>query len=113
MSKTWRVRLTHQAEADLLDIVTWTTNNFSSHQADEYAETLMQAIEALHDGPGILGVKARDDIYAGALTIHIARQGRKGRHFIVFRTDNEKYIDVLRVLHDRMDLARHINPASS
>jgi toxin ParE1/3/4 len=38
----------------------------------------------------------------------VARQGRRGRHFLVFRQIEDRCIDVLRLLHDGMDLARHI-----
>lgn len=57
MSVIWKVRLADQAELDLLEITLWTAENFGSRQADVYAETLTLAIEALHDGPDILGVK--------------------------------------------------------
>ncbi len=43
------------------------------------------AIEALEKGPDVLGAKARDDIQPGIRTLHVARQARAGRHFVVFR----------------------------
>lgn len=109
MSLAWTVRLADQAELDFLDIATWTAENFGSRQADEYSETVMLAIEALTDGPEILGAKVREDIGPGICTLHVARQGRKGRHFVIFRKAEERTIDVLRLLHDSMDLARHIS----
>ncbi|MFN3752360.1 MAG: type II toxin-antitoxin system RelE/ParE family toxin [Thiobacillus sp.] len=107
MSDAWRVRLAAQAEKDLLDIAAWTAERFGSRQAAHYAETVTQAIEALHDGPDILGAKARDDIAPGIRTLHVARQGRKGRHFVMFRVAQGRVIEVLRLLHDSMDLPRH------
>jgi len=109
MSLAWTVRLADQAELDFLDIATWTAENFGSRQADEYSETVMLAIEALTDGPEILGAKAREDIAPGICTLHVARQGRKGRHFVIFRQAKERTIDVLRLLHDSMDLVRRIS----
>jgi toxin ParE1/3/4 len=44
-------------------------------------------------------------------TLHVARKRRRGRHFILFRADtnpNRGLIDVLRILHDAMDLERHV-----
>jgi toxin ParE1/3/4 len=108
MSVVWRVRLAAQAELDFSEIITWTLENFGDQQAETYAETLTLAIAALHDGPEQLGAKARDDIQAGIRTLHVARHGRAGRHFVVFTQANDQHIDVLRVLHDSMDLARHI-----
>jgi toxin ParE1/3/4 len=84
MSVVWKVRLAAQAELDFSEIITWTLKKFGEHQAETYAETLTLAIEALHDGPEQLGAKARDDIGSGIRTLHVARQGRSGRHFVVF-----------------------------
>ncbi len=61
MSLVWHVRLAEQAEFDLLDIAIWTAENFGRRQAESYVETVTLALESLHDGPGILGTKARDD----------------------------------------------------
>lgn len=104
----WTVRLAAQAELDFVEILAWTVENFGEIQAEIYAETLTSAIEALHDGPLLAGAQARNDIESGIRTLHVARQGRRGRHFLVFRQIEDRCIDVLRLLHDGMDLARHI-----
>ena len=106
MSALWKVRLAARAELDFSEIITWTIENFGERQARTYVETLSLAIEALHDGPEQLGAEVRDDIGPGIRTLHVARQGRIGRHFVVFREAKDQYIDVLRLLHDSMDLAR-------
>ena len=111
MSRAWRVRLTRQAESDFLDIARWTAATFGARQSELYAETLTSAIEALHAGPEIVGAKARDEIAPGIRTLHVARKGRKGRHFVVFRAAEGQTVDVLRLLHDSMDLARHVSAA--
>jgi toxin ParE1/3/4 len=36
--------------------------------------------------------------------------GRRGRHFIMYRAASGNVIEVVRILHDAMDLARHIPP---
>jgi len=51
MSAVWKVLFADQAELDLLEITIWTVEKFGDRQADEYAETISLAIEALHDGP--------------------------------------------------------------
>lgn len=107
MNMSWTVRLGHQAEDDFVSIVQWTTKTFGQQQASIYAETISLAIEALTAGPDILGVRIREDIQPGIRTLHVARQGRAGRHFVVFRTLGSE-IDVLRLLHDSMDLPRHL-----
>ncbi|WP_299509772.1 type II toxin-antitoxin system RelE/ParE family toxin, partial [uncultured Limnohabitans sp.] len=77
-------------------------------QADDCLETLTLALEALTDGPNIVGSKVRDDIGLGIRTLHVVRLGRKGRHLVVFRMADGQAIDVIRLLHDSMDLAKHL-----
>lgn len=111
--RSWRVRLTAQAEAEVAEILEWSAQQFGEAQARHYAETLTNAIEALSEGPGVPGSKPRNEIGTGILTLHVARKGRRGRHFLLFRVSREagrQVIDVLRVLHDAMDLARHVDP---
>lgn len=108
--KTWRVRLSQTAEADFLAILEWTNTHFGKMQAHKYAEVMTLAITALHDGPDIVGIKARDDIRNGLKSLHVARMGHKGSHMVMFRASPDNTIDVLRVLHESMDLQRHLTP---
>lgn len=112
----WTVRLAAAAEADYLQILRWTAEHFGSAQARVYGETLASALKTLAAGPDILGVKERPEIGGNVRTLHVARNGRKGRHFIMFRVesvDGKGKIDVLRLLHDSMDLERHLPPTES
>lgn len=108
MSLVWRIQLAERAELDLIDIARWTTENFGARQGDTYLETVSLALEALTDGPQIPGARVRVELGPSIHTLHIARGGRKGRHFIVFRPGKDRVVDVLRVLHDSMDLVRHL-----
>ena len=111
MKPAWTVRLGRQAEQDYVEILQWTTKTFGEGQASAYAETMARAIEALEEGTDVLGAKARDDIQLGIRTLHVARQGGAGRHFVGFRVAGSD-IDVLRLLHDSMDLPRHLPAAN-
>ena len=105
----WTVRLTAAAEKDFEDIVEWTVQQFGDEQALAYAETIALALQALADGPSLIDAKRRDEIQRGLHSLHVARQGRKGRHFVMFRIARRArhVIEVLRLLHDSMDLPRH------
>ena len=108
---SWTVRLSAAAEADFRQILRWTMENFGSVQARNYADTLSSALKALSAGPAIIGVKERPEIGNDIRTLHVARNGRKGRHFVMFRIgsiEGGDVIDVLRLLHDSMDLERHL-----
>lgn len=113
-ARRWSVRLTATAEADFRDILRWTTEQFSEQQARAYATTLSSAVEALAAGPSVIGVSTRDDVAPGLFSLHVARQGHKGRHFVMFRIGRQRdrhVIEILRILHDAMDLPRHLPPS--
>ena len=74
------------------------------------SEVLALAVEALLAGPDAVGARKRDDILPGVRVLHVARHGKRGRHFLIFRASEDGQIDVLRVLHDSMDPARHLGP---
>ena len=49
------------------------------------------------------------------MTLHVARGGRKGRHFVLYQvseTAEARTIEVLRLLHDSMDAVRHVGSAT-
>lgn len=107
----WTVRLTELARDDFSNIVSWTIEQCGPAQARAYATTLSLALQDLTtNGPALPCVRTRDEIVAGIMTLHVARNRRKGRHFIMFRvgTEDARTIDVLRILHDAMDLPQHL-----
>ncbi len=108
MSVVWRVRLGAEAEKDFAAILRYTRDEFGRGQAKTYKQTLLDALGALSQGPDVTGSAARDEILPGLRTLHVARRGRRGRHFILYRAGPNQTVDVIRILHDAMDLARHI-----
>ena len=101
----WTVRLTKTAESDYQSIIGWT--KFGDLRARIYADTLSAALVALTAGPTTAGAKERSEIGKGLVTLHVARGGHKGRHFVLLRVGpdkRERHIEVLRLLHDAMDL---------
>jgi toxin ParE1/3/4 len=110
-AQPWTVRLTKTAESDYQSIIAWTLKEFGDLQARIYADTISAALMALAAGPTTVGAKERSEIGKRVFTLHVARDGHKGRHFVLFRVGpgkHQRHIDVLRLLHDAMDLTRHI-----
>ena len=115
-ARRWRVLLTAAAENDFRNILLWTSEQFGPAQARIYGETLTRAIQALTAGPHVAGSRRRDEIAEGLMTLHIARRGRRGRHLVLYRVGDAEgpaTIDVLRLLHDTMDLLRHVGVANN
>ncbi|MGK9234647.1 type II toxin-antitoxin system RelE/ParE family toxin [Inquilinus limosus] len=96
------------ANDDFTSILHWTIQAFGPKQASDYQLTIGQAIRALEGGPDLPDSKARDEVRAGVRILRVARRGRRGRHILVYRVIDEDVIEVLRILHDSMDLARHV-----
>jgi toxin ParE1/3/4 len=92
----------------VIDLLRWTRNRFGARQARHYREVILQAIDELEFGPDVPGGLARDDIAPGIKTLHVARRGRRGRHVIVYRVLEADSIEILRVLHDAMDIPRQL-----
>ena len=110
MKRSWRVWLAQGAERDFFSILHWTTERFGERQARVYETTLRSALKALASGPDALGYRARPELGADVASLHAARQGRKARHLVLFRVhENVRAIEVLRILHDSMDLQRHLD----
>jgi toxin ParE1/3/4 len=100
----WRVRLGAEAEKDFVRILKYTADAFGERQAAIYQTTLIDALTALHSGPDVSASASRDEILPGLPSLHVARQGRRGRHFIMYRALGGEAIEVVRILHDAMDL---------
>jgi toxin ParE1/3/4 len=104
----WTVHVSDAAKADLKDIQRWTLMQFGERQARLYEQTLYLAIDALKAGGKIAGARARDDISRGLFTLHVARNGRRGRHVLIFKMRRDGEWELVRVLHDSMDFTRHV-----
>lgn len=114
MKPVWQIRLTQAAEDDFQHILSWTRTQFGRRQSKTYARTISLALTDLVNGTNIPGARQREEIGSGIYTLHVARKGRRGRHFMVFRVSHSSAvpcIEVLRILHDSMDLPQHL-PAS-
>jgi toxin ParE1/3/4 len=110
LAPRWEVRLAEAAERDFRAILAWTAEQFGSTQARRYRDVLVSALTSLTDGPTPLNWKARDDIAPGLRSLHVGRRGRRGRHILFFRQGADNVVEVLRILHDVMDAARHLPP---
>lgn len=104
----WRIRLSREAGNDFERILAWTRDRFGEQQLGIYKNVLIEALSALEHGPDVSGSRTRDEILPGLRTLHVARKERAGRHFILYRTGEGRVIEVVRILHDAMDLNRHV-----
>ena len=95
-----RVLFRPAARADLAGIWRYTAGQWSPGQADLYTNDIMRTIEAL--AAGSQKGRAIDEIREGCFKQTV------GRHVVVYRLDDADAIEVLRILHPRMDLPTHL-----
>ncbi|CAM3664091.1 Toxin ParE1 [Vibrio aerogenes CECT 7868] len=86
------------ARQDMLDIWQYTCDKWGRRQADRYLRELAEKLSVLAGMPE-LG-RAADYIFSGLRVYHF-------RHHIVLYQITATHIDIIRVLHERMDVTQH------
>lgn len=95
-----RYLLSPAAQADLEEIWAYTYDRWGPDQAEEYLRELQRAIERAAANPRI--GRACDEIRPGY------RQLAAASHTLFYRVSAEGFLDVVRVLHRRIDVDRHL-----
>ena len=93
-------KLTNKAVEDLSKIWDYTFEVWSENQADSYYEMLISNCQEIANNPH-LGKNY------GGITQNLLGL-KANRHIIFYRTLNENYIEITRILHERMDLKKRI-----
>lgn len=91
--------LTPRARRDLDAIWAYSVESWGEDQAERYLRGIQAAIETVADDPR--RAIACDDIRPGYRKLHT------GSHVIFFKVETDQVI-VVRILHGRMDLGRHL-----
>lgn len=91
-----KVIFRQEAIDDLNDIWIYTFEEWSEKQADKYYATLEFACMQIGENPE-LG-KEYEGINSNLLGL------RSGKHIIFYQIINEHEVEVIRILHERMDL---------
>lgn len=91
--------LSPRAQQDIDDIWEYTVEHWNVRQAEIYLRQIQRAIETVATEPKI--ARSCDDIRPGYWKYPA------GQHVLFFRV-TDKGINVVRVLHSRMDFERHL-----
>ncbi|MEE9330097.1 MAG: type II toxin-antitoxin system RelE/ParE family toxin [Parvularculaceae bacterium] len=102
--KPWR--LTPHAEESLVDILTWTIENFGDRQALAYHDGLIARINKLASGAAphakSCALLMQGRAGAEALTYY-----HEGGHYIIMR-DTDELLEVLAFFHQNSNLPSHL-----
>ena len=96
-----RYVLSSAARADLEQIWDYTRERWDDNQAEEYVREIQRAIERIVDNP-MIG-RACDEVRPGY------RKHAVGSHTLYYRIASADVIDVVRILHQRMNVDRHLD----
>jgi toxin ParE1/3/4 len=91
--------LSPRAQSDLNDIWNYTESHWGADQAETYPRQLWKHIEAIAARP--TSGRACPEVRAGY------HKYRSGSHVLFYRMTSDG-IDVVRILHERMDFERHL-----
>ena len=110
-----RLRLSKEADIDQLEIWVYTAEKFGLDQADRYKRLIGQALRDIAQDPHRNGVVSRSEIapelYSYPIHLSATRSGTRNhqaRHFILYLILSEREIGVSRILHESMEISRHI-----
>ncbi|WP_062052841.1 type II toxin-antitoxin system RelE/ParE family toxin [Aquimarina longa] len=95
-----KFKLTNKAVEDLSKIWDYTFEVWSEKQADKYYEMLISNCQEIADNPD-LG-KNYNGITKNLFGV------KSNRHIIFYRNVDDNYVEITRILHERMDLKKRI-----
>lgn len=112
-----RYRLTDAAQADIVSILAWSHEQFGEEARKRYEALIAAAIRDAATRSDEVGRTLRPELGEGVFSWHLAQSRprtpgarvHRPRHFLICRRDGDVLV-VGRVLHDAMELRRHLNP---
>lgn len=117
-----RYRLSTAAQADFVDVLTWTNERFGEAARKRYEALLVVALRDISAQPSRTGSIERPELGEGVRSWHLrlsrehARTAtsivRTPRHFLIYRIESD-FVVVGRVLHDAMELAQNLDTETS
>jgi len=97
------IKYTRRAKADLEDITDYTASTWGAGQAKKYNRDIRARILEIVKGEA--SIQPMNVGKAGLFKAHV------NRHFIIFEQTDEQIL-IVRVLHQVMDIPRHISPTN-
>lgn len=101
--------VTGPARADLQSLLRWTEGRFGPRKGADHAAAVQEKLLHLRGGPEPLGSGVAQP---GRTDLRKLPLGRRYRHLLIYRALPDRRILILRILHDSMDLARHLPPGT-
>lgn len=111
-------RLAQAAKADIVDLLAYTEANFGEIARLRYERLLITALRDIASDPERIGSVARPELGENIRSYHLRHsRGRaktehgivvRPRHLLLYRFARPDLIGIGRVLHDAMEIERHV-----
>jgi len=116
-----RFRLARPAQLDLGSILATSAERWGTDGQQRYAAVLADAMRQVVDEPQGPLTKNRTELRSGIRSFHVrhARRSaasakvRRPVHVLYYRVAQQGVIEIVRVLHERMDPIRHLDEPPS
>jgi len=110
-----RYRLSGPAKTDIAEILNTSEERHGREARIRYRALLTAAMRRVAADPQGLSIAARDELLSGVRSFHIRHSRDESReapvanpvHVIFFRVAQQGVVEIVRVLHERMDPGRH------
>ena len=102
----YSIRFTKQADADLVSIYVYTYRTWNEAQAVDYTNGLKAAICKIAENPKRIGTADRFKVRPGY------RSCRYQSHVVFYRV-SDRFVEVVRILHKRMDIEKQFSGDNS
>ena len=114
-----RFRLSRLAEVDLAHILTISEERWGAEGRRRYAAILAAAMRKAAAEPEGPATRERSELSLGIRSLHIRHargddldaKVRRPVHVLYYRSIESGLIEIVRVLHERMELTRHFGTA--
>lgn len=113
-------RLSVWARADIIDILTETEDRFGGAARERYQKLLITVMRDLADDPERSECHLRPELGDGVSSCHLRHCRKRARHetgivkhprhLLLYRVLTPELIGIGRILHDAMELERHLPP---
>lgn len=110
------IRISPQAHTDIADTLRFTEVRLGESARCRYQKLLLTTLHSLAEEPKHQNSTIRNELSPGVRSLHLSfhvlemSDGRRirPRHIVFYRTGADQVVEILRVLHDAMEIAQNL-----
>lgn len=113
-----RYRISDTARADIVAILSLSQRQFGDQARQRYQALILAAFQGIAEVPHRVGSQDRSELAPGVRSYHLnfSRQQaklpqgtvKKPRHLVLYRVASDEVVEIIRLLHDAMELHLHL-----